>query len=107
MRSVSLLMPRSCFFSLDDDLEGVDVVLVDGLEAEDDVAVHLDEAAVGVVDEARVAGLRHEGGRLATRAAAVLSLRPRLRMVSIIPGMEARAPERTETSRGLLGSPNA
>jgi hypothetical protein len=47
---------------LDDGLKRVDVVLVDGLEAEDDVAVHLDEAAVGIVDEARVAGLRHEGG---------------------------------------------
>ena len=46
---------------LDDGLEGIDVVLVDGLEAEDDVAVHLDEAAVGVVDEALVAGLGHQG----------------------------------------------
>ena len=27
-------------------------------------------------------------------------------MVSIMPGMEARAPERTETSRGLSMSPN-
>ena len=54
---------------LDDDLEGVDVVLVDGLEAEDDVAVHLDEAAVGVVDEALVAGLGDQGrGRLVVEA---------------------------------------
>ena len=34
------------------------------------------------------------------------SLRPRLRMVSIMPGMEALAPERTETSRGFSRSPN-
>ncbi len=27
-------------------------------------------------------------------------------MVSIMPGMEARAPERTETSRGFVRSPN-
>lgn len=27
-------------------------------------------------------------------------------MVSIIPGMESRAPERTEKRRGLVGSPN-
>jgi len=27
-------------------------------------------------------------------------------MVSIIPGMEARAPERTETRSGFFGSPN-
>ena len=27
-------------------------------------------------------------------------------MVSIMPGMEARAPERTDTSRGLERSPN-
>ena len=38
--------------------------------------------------------------------AATSSLRPRLRMVSIMPGIEARAPERTDTSSGLLVSPN-
>ena len=27
-------------------------------------------------------------------------------MVSIMPGMDARAPERTDTSRGLFTSPN-
>src|SRR5665647_1793101 len=36
----------------------------------------------------------------------VVSLRPRLRMVSIMPGMEARAPERTEISSGSAASPN-
>jgi len=29
-----------------------------------------------------------------------------MRTVSIMPGIEARAPERTETSSGLLASPN-
>jgi hypothetical protein len=33
------------------------------------------------------------------------SLRPRLRIVSIIPGIETAAPERTETSSGSSGSP--
>jgi hypothetical protein len=33
------------------------------------------------------------------------SLRPRLRTVSIIPGIEYLAPDRTETSRGLSRSP--
>ncbi len=33
------------------------------------------------------------------------SLRPRLRTVSIMPGMENLAPERTETSSGSLASP--
>jgi hypothetical protein len=37
----------------------------------------------------------------------VSSLMPRLRMVSIMPGIESRAPERTETSRGMaVLSPN-
>ena len=39
-------------------------------------------------------------------AATTSSFRPRFRMVSIMPGMEARAPERTETSRGFFRSPN-
>ena len=36
----------------------------------------------------------------------VSSFNPRLSTVSIMPGMEARAPERTETSSGFSGSPN-
>src|SRR5437899_2222147 len=36
----------------------------------------------------------------------VASFKPRLRMVSIIPGIETAAPERTDTSSGFLGSPN-
>ncbi len=35
----------------------------------------------------------------------VVSLRPRLRTVSIMPGIEALAPERTESSSGSDGSP--
>ena len=34
------------------------------------------------------------------------SLMPRFRMVSIIPGMEMRAPDRTDTSSGLVVEPN-
>ena len=41
----------------------------------------------------------------AMRPLSVSSLRPRLRTVSIIPGIENLAPERTETSSGLAGSP--
>ena len=36
----------------------------------------------------------------------VSSLRPRFRTVSIMPGIENAAPDRTETSSGLLASPN-
>ena len=39
-------------------------------------------------------------------AARVSSLRPRLRTVSIIPGMLIAAPERTETRSGFFGSPS-
>src|SRR5881397_442761 len=40
------------------------------------------------------------------RASTVASLRPRIRTVSIIPGIESFAPERTETSSGIAESPN-
>ncbi len=36
----------------------------------------------------------------------VVALRPRFRLVAIIPGMLARAPERTESSSGSAASPN-
>ncbi|GBU22249.1 hypothetical protein R80B4_02155 [Fibrobacteres bacterium R8-0-B4] len=36
----------------------------------------------------------------------VLEQRPTFRTVSIMPGMDIRAPERHETRRGFLGSPN-
>src|ERR1017187_1982459 len=42
----------------------------------------------------------------AARPAAVSSLRPRFKIVFIMPGIEARAPERTETRSGFDGSPN-
>ena len=32
--------------------------------------------------------------------------KPRFRIVSIIPGIDALAPERTDTSNGLAGFPN-
>jgi len=34
------------------------------------------------------------------------SLRPRFRIVFIMPGIEIAAPERTDTSRGFFWSPN-
>ena len=48
-------------FFLDDRLERIDLVLLDGLEPEDDVAVHLDEAAIRIVNETGVPGLGDEG----------------------------------------------
>ena len=61
---------------------------------EHDVAEHLDQAAIGVVGEARIVAALGQ-------AFDALSFRPRLRMVSIMPGMENLAPERTLTSSGL------
>jgi hypothetical protein len=42
---------------------------------------------------------------IAERPGTVRVVRPRFRIVSIIPGIELRAPERTETRSGLRGSP--
>jgi hypothetical protein len=42
----------------------------------------------------------------AARPSTVVSVSPRLRTVSIIPGMEMAAPLRTDTSRGFAGSPS-
>jgi hypothetical protein len=81
---------------VDDDFEGVVIFLRYRLEAHDHVAVHLDEAAIRVPGETLVA-------RLARQPATASSLRPRLRMVSIMPGIEAREPERTESSSGSAG----
>ena len=69
------------------------------IEAEHDVGIHLDEAAIAVPGEARRRPRRRRGPRT------VSSLRPRLRTVSIIPGIDTRAPERTETSSGSAASP--
>jgi hypothetical protein len=41
----------------------------------------------------------------AARPSTAASLTPRLRIVSIIPGIETAAPERTETSSGFPASP--
>ena len=66
-------------------------------DAEHDIGIHLDEAAIAVIGEARdrrsaLPGLRR-----------LSSLRPRLSTVSIMPGIDTRAPERTETSKRPLG----
>ena len=42
---------------LDDGLEGVDIGLVDRLEAHHNVAVHLNETTIGIPCEVRIAGL--------------------------------------------------
>jgi hypothetical protein len=62
--------------------------------AQHHVGIHLDEAAIAVIGETLVS------------AATVSSFKPRLSTVSIMPGIEARAPERTETRSSRSGSPN-
>ncbi len=48
-----------------------------------------------------------KGANLAdARVSTTSSFKPRFRIVSIIPGIEALAPERTETRRGFSLSPN-
>jgi hypothetical protein len=79
----------------DDGLERLMVLAFALLHAEHDVAVHLDEAAVAVPGEAGVVGGASRG------PSTDWSLRPRFRMVSIMPGIESRAPERTATSSGM------
>ena len=49
--------------------------------------------------------MRNGPVRVAT-ASTAWSFIPRLRIVSIMPGIEARAPERTDTSSGISLSPN-
>ncbi len=84
--------PASLLEALQLPLEQVAVDLVH------DLAVHLDQPAVRVEREARVP-VAEASPSTAT------SFRPRLRIVSIIPGIEIAAPERTETSSGSSGSP--
>ena len=43
---------------------------------------------------------------LRTKPSTTSSFKPRFKIVSIIPGIEALAPERTETNNGLFTSPN-
>ena len=69
------------------------------VDAVDDLAVHLDEPPVRVAREAR----RCPSSCASPSTAS--SFRPRLRIVSIIPGIETAAPERTETSSGSSVSP--
>jgi hypothetical protein len=70
------------------------------IDAEHHVGIHLDEAAIAESQAKR------SSPDFFASASTVLSLRPRLSTVSIMPGIEARAPERTETSSGLAASPN-
>ncbi len=63
-------------------------------------AIHHNEASVGI--QCKTAGyLSSLQGPPLMRL-----LRPRLRIVSIIPGIEMGAPERTDTRRGSFGSPS-
>ena len=64
----------------------------------DDLAVGLDEAAVGVPNEDRVAGARSRPGSVASPS-------PMLRMVSIMPGIETAAPDLTATRSGRRPAP--
>ncbi len=69
------------------------------IQVEDGGAEHFNQAAIRIPYEAGIPGqLDH--------AFHTLSVRPMLRMVFIMPGMENLAPERQETSSGLVGSPN-
>ena len=82
-------------------LDALDLVLEAlALDAAHDVAEHLHEAPVGVPGEALVVGLRRPA------PATDSSLSPRFRTVSSIPGIDSRAPERTETSSGSSASPS-
>ena len=58
----------------------------------------------GMMDTVLNLGLNDDS--VAAMAATESSLSPRLRTVSIMPGMETAAPERTESSNGLRPSPN-
>ena len=89
LRSVSSAWPLAVLVLLEDVLE---IVAVD---LEHDIRVHLDEAAIGIIGEA----LDRPRSSPASRPTA--SLRPRLSTVSIMPGIEARAPERTETQQRI------
>ena len=74
-----------------------DVLELVAFDALDDAAEHLDQAAIGILGKALVAG------QLRRCLPASVGLRPTLSTVSIMPGMENLAPERTDTSSGLLG----
>src|SRR5437899_9134806 len=69
------------------------------LHAHHHVAVHLQKAPIRVPCEARVVCFFCNDLHTS-------SFIPRFRIVSIIPGMESRAPERTEPSKGRSLSPS-
>jgi len=82
-------------------LEGIENVLEVGmLEAEHHVGIHGDEAAVAVIGEAAIAGhlgQRFDGG----------VVEPEIEHGIHHAGIEARPPDRTDTSSGFFLSPNA
>ena len=60
---------------------------------------HRDETPIAIQGESFIF-------RFAANPSTVRSFNPTFKTVSIIPGIDARAPERTETSNGFAGSPN-
>ncbi len=58
-----------------------------------DIGEHLYETAIAVI-------AKRSSPATSARAETVLSFSPRLRIVSIMPGIDTGAPERTETSSG-------
>ena len=56
----------------------------------------------GMMDTILNLGLNDE----TVEASTVSSFKPRFKMVSIIPGIESRAPERTDKRRGFFKSPS-
>ncbi len=99
-RSTSSCYPARSLLLLDQFFEWIAIVLVLGLELQHDVAVHLAKAPIGVPCKAWTAA---DGF---SSPITVWSVRPRLSTVSIMPGIETRAPERTDTSSGFFASPN-
>ena len=69
------------------------------VDAVDDLAVHLDRGGGSESCAKRALPV------VRARPSTASSFRPRLRIVSIIPGIETAAPERTDTSSGSSGSP--
>ena len=85
------------FHVVHDFLEGIDVGLRFGLHAEHNVASTSGRNDGSCPMASGVAAL-------SARIATVASFMPRLRTVSIMPGIEARAPERNRHEEGLAGS---
>ena len=67
-------------------------------DAHHDLAKQRREPSIRIERETEIA-------RLFGQTRTVSSFKPRLRTVSIMPGIENAAPERTDTSSGFFGSP--